>query len=106
MLDKALVESNYRINGKQVKAAVQTSPARRTQCASLFRAVECLRTRQVPDSKLEICHRSLSLFTLPEYDLVGKASPAGQWTWKDDALRKLGVDPLEFEADVFGPNST
>ena len=102
-VEKAMAENDFKIRGRNLTVGAQTSPARRHLCANLFKATAALKKLQVRDEQLEICHRTLTLCTLPGYQLLGQTCKStNTWTWSKELLPSLGLQATCFDDNIFG----
>ena len=97
-IEKALAEGDVRINGRELRVGTQTSPARKLQLSNLFSALDALKAKGVGEEKVEVCHRTLQIYQVPGYGLVGK-SCEGSWRWEASTVGEMGLSQAELEAD-------
>jgi hypothetical protein len=92
MWNTKMLAKSYVVKGHSVKASVEMSPIRRAQYRTLFTAQEFLVKLGHKEIDMEICHRSMSLFTKPDLILIGGiARLATKWVWDDFGLKTLNV---------------
>ena len=91
-LQQKMLEKNYKVKGFEIKASVETSPSRRTDCKLFFSACEFLVHHKIPEGHIKLCQKGLKIYDSRSYELVGQAK-AGRWIWSS-ALDELAGRPM------------
>ena len=87
-LQNKIIEKDYKIKGFELRAAVETSPARRSQCKLYFTALEYLESKKVDPTKFKCCPKGLKVYCAATYELLGHIKE-GRWTWTARAQELL-----------------
>lgn len=64
-LDKVLFRKQFKVHGKDLRATVESPPAKKRACARYFRFVEDFRAMRTQGKDFAVCSRSLQVFHLP-----------------------------------------
>ena len=79
-LQQKIVEKSYKVKGFVVKASVETSPSRKSDCRLFYSACEYLVREKVPEQNIKLCQKGLKIYDSRSFELVGQAK-AGVWVW-------------------------
>ena len=89
----------FKINDVFPKIQVEVSPDRRKRCAHFFRGLDLLKRSGFDTAKYEICNRSLQVYALPSWRILGSADQ-NRWAWNMDVAREIGFDPTVGEEEL------
>ena len=86
------------VRGKvDLRISAEVSPQRRAHCKESFDALACIKSKGKEEADLQICPRSLKLYSRT-YALVGEIDSATeQWRWEELGLRELGLEKKDLD---------
>ena len=91
-LNSIFERDDFTVKGVQVKASIEPSPDRRAKYRIYQTNLKALKDFLNPDA-YDVDERFLKIFNVQDASIVGEFQKGtSMWEWKDDVLRKMGVD--------------
>lgn len=86
-----IINDNITIKDRELMVMIQLSEARKLTFKAFFDAVERVKAKLEP-SKIDICRRTLTIFELPDYNVIGKIpKETTTMQWEADTCSRLGI---------------